>query len=141
MVIDFKKCCPVKQERFCYRNNKSYIKTYSWLVYSESRKRRYCNYCAIFSHIIVTPVKVCLVSIHFLRNFKSPVIIFLATLLSIGAFSLATGFEDIKNNLKDFKIRLAQSGANKINSTITVKPLFVRHGALVFNLSPIVAFY
>ena len=35
----------------------------------------------------------------------------------------------------------ALNGCRKCGKLYTVKPLFVRHGVLFFNLSPIVAFY
>ena len=48
MAFDFKKCCTVKGQRFRYLN-KNHFRTYSWLVYSGSRKGLFCKYCSIFS--------------------------------------------------------------------------------------------
>ena len=48
MVFDFKKCCTAKGQQLRYFN-KNHFRTYSWLVYSESRKCLYCEYCTIFS--------------------------------------------------------------------------------------------
>ena len=47
MAFDFKKCCIAKGQRFRYLNE-NHFRTYSWLLYSESRKGLYCKYCAIF---------------------------------------------------------------------------------------------
>ena len=52
MAFDFKKCCTAKGQRFRYLNE-NHFRTYSWLVYSESRKGLYCKYCAIFSASLV----------------------------------------------------------------------------------------
>ena len=42
MAFDFKKCCTAKGQRFRYLND-NHFRTYSWLVYSESRKFVYCK--------------------------------------------------------------------------------------------------
>ena len=48
MAIDFKKCCAAQGQRFHYLNE-NHFKTYSWLVYSESRKDLYCKNRAVLS--------------------------------------------------------------------------------------------
>ena len=52
MAFDFKKCCPAKRQRFRHLNE-NHFRTYSWLVYSESRKGLSCKYSAIFSPFLV----------------------------------------------------------------------------------------
>ena len=48
MAIDFQKCCTANENEIRFRN-KIHFRTYSLLVYSESRKDLDCKYCAIFS--------------------------------------------------------------------------------------------
>ena len=48
MAFDYKKCCPAKGQRFRYLNE-NFFRTYSGLVYSESRKGLYCKNCATIS--------------------------------------------------------------------------------------------
>ena len=51
-LFHFKKCCTAKGQRFCYFNE-IHFRTCSWLIYSESRKSRYCKYYATFSTSLV----------------------------------------------------------------------------------------
>ena len=52
LAFDFKKCCTAKEQRFRYLNG-NHFRTYSYLVFSESRENLYCKYCAIFSTSLV----------------------------------------------------------------------------------------
>ena len=46
-------CCTAKGQRFLNLKKKNHFRTYSWLIYSESRKGLHCKYCAIFSAFLV----------------------------------------------------------------------------------------
>ena len=53
MAFDFEKCCTAKGQQFRYLNE-NHFRTYSWLVYSECRRKDlYCKYYAIFCQSLV----------------------------------------------------------------------------------------